>query len=103
MRADFSDYLLATAAVCARGTVYVSLLLPVIIVAGTSLTDTDTLRFPPQGLTLAWYRRAFDSAPFMQSMRLSVVLGVVATVLALVLGGAAAFAIARHEFRGRGL
>lgn len=36
------------------------LIAPVIVVLLTSLTDSQTLKFPPQGFSLRWYEQLFD-------------------------------------------
>lgn len=95
------DTAFAVAGRAFRALVYVLLALPAVIVMASSLSRTTYLAFPPQGLTLAWYGRAFQSEPFMGSLRLSIYLALAATVLALALGTPAAYALDRHRFRGR--
>jgi putative spermidine/putrescine transport system permease protein len=84
-----------------RGSVYVLLALPAIIVIASSVSQTRFLTFPPQGFTLAWYERAFQSQAFMGSLALSTQLAVAATLLALAIGTPAAYAIERRRFPGR--
>jgi putative spermidine/putrescine transport system permease protein len=92
---------LAVAGRAFRGLVYLLLALPALIVIGASLSRTTHLAFPPQGLTLAWYWRAFQSEAFMGSLLLSTYLALAATALALALGTPAAYALDRHRLRGR--
>jgi len=101
MRRDLSDVVLAGTGRLVRVFVYSTLMLPVVVVAGASVTTTSSLRFPPEGFTLGWYRAAYDSEPFMDSLRTSTLLALFVTVVAMIVGGAVSFAIARHEFRGR--
>ncbi len=54
---------LTTAAVL----VYVFLLGPMLIVAGTALSRTEFLTFPPQGLTLQWFANVFAVSAFVRS------------------------------------
>ncbi len=75
---------------------------PVVIVLLTSLTDGHSIKFPPSGLSLRWYRLLFDPVGSRQihlaalnSLQVAVVTMVVATVLATL----ASVAIARR--RGR--
>ncbi|HXJ83388.1 MAG TPA: ABC transporter permease [Candidatus Methylomirabilis sp.] len=84
-----------------RWCVYVGLALPPLIVVASSFSRTTFLTFPPKGFTLAWYWRAAQSQPFMQSLLLSTELAIVATVLALLVGTPAAAAIVRRRFPGR--
>jgi putative spermidine/putrescine transport system permease protein len=94
---------LAIAGRAFRALAYVLLALPAVIVVVSSLSRTTYLTFPPQGLTLAWYWRAFESEAFMGSLALSTRLAVAATVLALAIGTPAAYAVDRYRFRGREL
>ncbi len=92
---------LRLAGVAVRGVTYLLLALPAVIVVASSVSRTTFLTFPPQGFTLDWYRRAFESPAFMGSLALSTQLAVAATVLALAIGTPAAYAIDRHRFPGR--
>jgi putative spermidine/putrescine transport system permease protein len=91
----------ATLGVLVRGFIYLFLALPAIVVVGSSVNPVNHLAFPPSGFTLGWYAAAFASRPFMDSLRLSTELALVATFLALVIGTPAAYAIDRYRFRGR--
>jgi putative spermidine/putrescine transport system permease protein len=86
-----------------RALAYLVLALPAVIVVLSSLSRTTYLTFPPRGLTLQWYARAFESEAFMGSLALSTRLALVATAVALLLGTPAAYAVDRHRFRGREL
>jgi len=75
---------------------------PVVIVLLTSLTDGHSIKFPPSGLSLRWYRLLFDPVGSRQihlaalnSLQVALVTMVAATVLATL----ASVAIARR--RGR--
>lgn len=75
---------------------------PVIVVLVTSLTDSQTLRFPPSGISLDWYRRLFDpdlSAPIHRAAGNSLMVAAWSAMAAAVLGGAAALALARSSRR----
>jgi putative spermidine/putrescine transport system permease protein len=64
-------------------------------------TEDRTYQFPPPGLTLHWFEVAFARADIWQAMRLSLVVASVATLVAIVLGTLAAFAMARRPFPGK--
>lgn len=81
---------------------YLFLALPTLVVIGASLNTAELLSFPPKGITLRWYAVTFQNTAFMQSLWVSVELAVIATVLSLLIGAPAAYALARYEFRGRG-
>jgi putative spermidine/putrescine transport system permease protein len=101
MRADRIDTVMAVAGAVVRPLVYLTLALPAAIVVTTSFTQGESLRFPPQGFSLRWYWEAFQSEPFMSALWTSTRLAAVATVIALTIGLAAAFALDRYRFRGR--
>ncbi len=81
--------------------VYVFLLAPLFIVAGSSLSDTEFLAFPPRGLTWRWFENVFAVSAFVETFWISMRLAVMATVLALLIGIPAAYALARFVFPGR--
>jgi putative spermidine/putrescine transport system permease protein len=103
MRTDAIDLGLKIAGAIVRPFVYVTLCLPAAIVVITSFTAGDGLQFPPRGFSLKWYQAAIDSEPFMSSLWSSTRLALGATVLSLLIGLAASFAIDRFHFRGREL
>jgi len=75
---------------------------PVLIILLYAFTTEDrTYQFPPPGLTLHWFDVAFARADMWAAMRLSLAVASVATLLALVLGTLAAFALARSRFPGK--
>ena len=86
-----------------EATVYLFLALPTIVVVGASINPTELLTFPPAGFTLHWYSVTLNNSAFMQSLWISFELAIVATCLSLLIGGPAAYALARFEFRGRDL
>ena len=57
--------------------------------------------FPPTGFTLQWWVNAANSEGMWKSLANSVVVGLGATIIALVLGTMAAFAVQRYVFFGR--
>jgi putative spermidine/putrescine transport system permease protein len=75
---------------------------PVWVIALYAFTTEDrTYQFPPPGLTLHWFEVAFARSDIWAAMRLSLLVATVATLVALVLGTLAAFALARRTFRGK--
>jgi putative spermidine/putrescine transport system permease protein len=79
------------------------LLLPLVVIVGVSFTDTDYIRFPPQGFTLRWYNQFLHDPSYLDALRVSIELAVASTVLALILGVPAALVFARKSFPGREL
>ena len=73
--------------------------IPVLIIILYAFTAEDsTYQFPPPGLTLRWFGVAFGRADILQSLSLSLSVAACATVLAMLLGTLAAFALARAKF-----
>ena len=72
-----------------------------VIVLYAFTTEDRTYQFPPPGLTLHWFEVAFARNDIWESMRLSLLVASVATLMAIVLGTLAAFALARRTFRGK--
>lgn len=102
MSANFSDLMLLVAGKLLRAIVYLTLILPAVIVIATSFTAGDALRFPPSGFSLRWYQALWESSLFINSLVLSLKLAAIATVLSLVIGFAATIGLERHSFQGRG-
>jgi putative spermidine/putrescine transport system permease protein len=72
-----------------------------VIVLYAFTTEDRTYQFPPPGLTLHWFEVAFAREDIWAAMRLSLVVALVATVIAIVLGTLAAFALAKRQFAGK--
>ena len=77
------------------------LALPLVIIVAISFTETQYLKFPPEGFTLAWYGQFLRDPSYLWAIWVSAAIAVGATLIALVLGVPAALAIARAEFPGR--
>ena len=78
------------------------LLAPILIVIPMSLSAGAFLQFPPPGWSLQWYRAIFADAGWTEAMLRSVKVGAIASTLAILMGTAAAYALARGRFRGKG-
>ena len=73
--------------------------IPVLIIIMYAFTTEDrTYKFPPPGFTLRWFGRAFERPDIWEAFRLSMAVAACATVVALILGTLAAFAMARAKF-----
>jgi len=71
---------------------------PTLIVLITSLTDGYTLKFPPPGYSVRWYRALlFESPEIMAAAWLSLKIAVAATAIGVVLAVTAALALARQR------
>jgi putative spermidine/putrescine transport system permease protein len=79
----------------------VLLYVPLAIVVLNAFNKSRTFAFPPTGLTLKWWHAAAHSSGALDALWTSVRAGIGATLIALVLGSMAAFAVQRYRFFGR--
>src|SRR5450432_2907089 len=75
----------------------VFLIAPTIIVLITSLTSSESLRFPPPGLSFRWYYALLDADQMQRAAWHSIVVAFWTTLISVVLGTAASIAIARSR------
>jgi putative spermidine/putrescine transport system permease protein len=66
-----------------------------------SFSTSTSLTWPPPGLTLEWWTRAFQSEGAIDAVLTSVQVAVLATIVSLLLGTLIALALQRFEFFGR--
>ncbi len=80
------------------------LILPVLVIVPMSFSGTRFLTFPPPSLSPRWYESYLGSAAWMRATRVSLVVAGTASLLATVLGTAAAYALSHMRSRlGRAL
>ncbi|MER2100210.1 MAG: ABC transporter permease, partial [Pseudomonas qingdaonensis] len=72
-----------------------------IIVLYAFNTEDAAFSFPPRGLTLKWFGVAFSRPDVLESIKLSLQVACLATLIALVLGTLAAAALYRRSFFGK--
>src|SRR3954465_5845965 len=82
-------------------TVLVVLYAPIVYVARLSVNEARDYAWPPRGFTLHWWQGAVHQDGPRTALLHSVQTGLTATVIALVLGTLAAFALTRSKFFGR--
>jgi putative spermidine/putrescine transport system permease protein len=75
----------------------VFLIAPTVIVLITSLTASESLKFPPPGLSLRWYYALLDADQMQRAAWNSLVIAFWTTLISVVLGTAASIAIARSR------
>ena len=78
--------------------VYLFLYAPIFVLVAFSF-NRSRLTATWEGFTLAWYGKLLDNPQILASLRNSLTVGLVATVVATALGTAAALAFHRHRFR----
>jgi putative spermidine/putrescine transport system permease protein len=77
------------------------LVLPLVVIVGSSLTTTSFLAFPPQGITLSWFGKVITDASYVSAFVTSTLLAAFATVVAVLFAVPSALAIARYNFPGK--
>jgi putative spermidine/putrescine transport system permease protein len=64
-------------------------------------TEDAAFSFPPRGFTLNWFSVAFSRPDVLESIKLSLQIACVATLIAIVLGTLASAALYRRDFFGK--
>jgi len=77
------------------------LLAPIVIVVASAFNAGEYLTFPPQGLSLRWFTKFFESQPFIRALSYSLRLGLAVTAVATVLGTLSSLYVVRHSARLR--
>jgi putative spermidine/putrescine transport system permease protein len=75
---------------------YGFLLAPILIIVLAAFNAGEYLTFPPQGFSLRWFEKFFNSGPFVRSFLFSLKLAIYTTVIAVVLGTGAALFVIRN-------
>jgi len=75
--------------------------IPLAVVLINSFNAGQTLSWPPQGFSTQWWGRAVENEGVRNAVVTSVILGLVATAVALILGTLAALGLSRFTFFGR--
>ena len=83
--------------------VYFFLLAPLVIIAVTSFGDSEVVAFPPSGLSLRWFKNVVNSETFMRTLGFSFEIAIIATIIALIIGVPAAYALSRGDYKGKAI
>jgi putative spermidine/putrescine transport system permease protein len=84
------------------GLVLLFLHFPILIVILYAFTtEKQSFQFPPPGLTLEWFGAILNRSDFWSAFGLSLVVAVLAMIIAIILGTLLALAIYRSKFFGR--
>lgn len=81
--------------------VYIFLVGPLLVIVAASFSDTTYLKFPGEGFTLRWYEQILKVKSFGAAAKYSIIVAVLATLIALLLGLPAAYALNRYQFKGK--
>lgn len=77
------------------------LYLPLLLLIVFSFNDSRSLTFPLSGFTLQWYADLWKTPELLRAAWNSVILGVVSSAVATIIGAMAAVALIRFRFTGR--
>lgn len=87
--------------------VFVAVLLfmiaPLAIVVANSFNASAYSLWPPAGFSTRWYSTALTYEPFRHGFEISVLVGLGATIVSLIVGSMAAFALVRYRIPGGSL
>jgi putative spermidine/putrescine transport system permease protein len=83
------------------GLVMVFIYVPLAVVVVNSFNTSPTFQWPPPGLTTEWWLKAVDNPGVRSALVTSVVVALIATGIALVLGTLVGVALSQYEFFGR--
>jgi putative spermidine/putrescine transport system permease protein len=75
--------------------------IPLIVIGIYAFNSSKILKWPPPGLTLNWFAKAFESESAREALLTSFEAGLAATAIAILLGTLAALAVGRFRFFGR--
>jgi putative spermidine/putrescine transport system permease protein len=74
---------------------------PLLVVVANSVNPSQSMTWPPDGVTFEWWRRAAHSGGAREALVTSLQVAVIATVMALLLGTLLALALQRYSFFGK--
>jgi len=84
--------------------VYIFLFLPISVIVVNSANSTTTKPYLKwKGFTLDWYVKLFDNTALLESFRNTMIIAVVSTLLATIIGTLGAVGMYRYKFRGKSL
>jgi len=93
----FGSGFLATASMCVLAFLY----LPITVLIVFSFNDSRILSLPFRGFTWKWYEALLNNADLQASIWNSFYVGICATLITLIIGIPAAFALDRFNFPGK--
>jgi len=80
---------------------YIIIFAPVSMIVATSFFSQEIVSFPPPALTWHWYANAWGKPEFLRGLITSLRVALLASVVGVPIGTAAAFAIVRGDFPGK--
>lgn len=84
--------------------IYLFLFMPISVIVVNSFNATKSKPYLSwKGFTLDWYIKLWDNTSLLQSFGNTIIIAVVSTLLATIIGTLGAVGIYRYKFRGKGL
>lgn len=75
------------------------ILVPLIMIGITAFGDTEIVKFPVDSFTTKWFGKVFESKTFMDSLKTSLILGLVASFLGILFALPTAYAL--YKIKGK--
>ena len=75
----------------------VSMVLPLVVIAGISVNERKFISFPPKGFSLKWYVEIFDDKAWFSALQASVVVALLAAILAVSIAVPIAYGLWRYR------
>lgn len=85
----------------AAALIFLFLVMPSVITAVIAFGDSDQIMFPPHGYSLHLFRQFFGDPAWLSPTFLSIRIAVISTLISLLFGVPAAYALVRGTFPGR--
>ncbi|KNF07868.1 ABC-type spermidine/putrescine transport system, permease component II [Gottschalkia purinilytica] len=79
--------------------VFIFIVIPLIIIIGTSFAGESYLAFPPKSFSLKWFHNVFKYEMFRNSFKVSLEISILSTLIAMLIGIPSAYILSRYEFR----
>lgn len=84
--------------------VYLFLFLPILVIVVNSFNATTSKPYLTwKGFTFDWYARLFDNGALLSSFGNTIIIAVVSTLLATMIGTLGAFGMYKYKFKGKGV
>ena len=71
------------------------------IIIPLAFSSSTYLSFPPPGFSLRWFQSFFSDDSWVSALSMSLIVGIMATVLALLFGISAAIGLSKWNFKGK--
>ncbi|HTR74079.1 MAG TPA: ABC transporter permease [Solirubrobacterales bacterium] len=86
---------------CCVGLALLFIYIPLLVIVVEAFNSSRILKWPPPGFTFHWFGKAVESESAREALLTSIEAGVVAMLIAIVLGTLIALAVGRRKFFGR--